>query len=59
MKFAPSTGCFYPDDIEYQNGVPSDAIEVSDADFAAAMARAPDETLKVVKGRVRVAKASD
>ncbi|KAJ8138447.1 hypothetical protein OY671_008339, partial [Metschnikowia pulcherrima] len=57
--FSPSTGCFYPDDIDYPNGIPTDAIDVNDADFAAAMARGPGDTSTVSKGRVRVVKAPE
>lgn len=53
MKFSKSTGCFYPDDIEYA-AVPSDLIEVPQEDFDAAMARSPGDTLDVVNGRVVV-----
>lgn len=53
MRFSPTTGCFYPDDIQYQE-TPSDLIEVPQEDFDMAMARRPDETLGVADGRVVV-----
>lgn len=46
MKFSKTTGCFYPDDIHYTNP-PDDLIEVQQADFETAMARAADSTLTV------------
>lgn len=53
MKFSKSTGCFYPDDIEY-TAVPSDLIDLPQEDFDAAMARSPGDALDVVNGRVVV-----
>ncbi len=53
MKFSKSTGCFYPDDIEY-TAVPSDLIDIPQEDFDAAMARSPGDALDVVSGRVVV-----
>lgn len=54
MKFSKSTGCFYPDEIQYAL-LPSDLVDVSEEDFKAAMARAPDEVFDVINGRVVVA----
>lgn len=55
MKFAATTGSFYPDDIAYPDGaIPADAIEVSDADFQAAMARADGATLTVKNGALAI-----
>ena len=51
--YSPSTGCFYPRDIAYAE-IPADAIEATDDQFAAAMARGPDDTLVVVDGAVTV-----
>lgn len=51
MKFSKTTGCFYPDDIHYENP-PADLIEVTQDDYTAAMNRAPGETLDVVKGKL-------
>lgn len=51
MKFSKSTGCFYPDDIHYENP-PADLIDVTQDDYAAAMNRAPGETLDLVKGKL-------
>lgn len=59
MKFSITTGCFYPDDIEYAKGsLPADAIEVPYEDFAAAMARQPGETLSLVNGRMVILPAA-
>ncbi|PTR06461.1 MULTISPECIES: hypothetical protein [unclassified Novosphingobium] len=55
MKFSPSTGNFYPDDIDYPT-LPSDLVEVDEAEYAKAMARAPDENFTVVDGKVMIAK---
>lgn len=51
MRFSKTTGCFYPENITYSN-LPSDLIEVTPDDAAAAMARTPGSTLDVVGGRV-------
>lgn len=53
MRFANSTKCFYPEDIDYLD-LPADIIEVPQEDFDAAMARNPGDTLDVVDGRVVV-----
>jgi hypothetical protein len=53
MRFSKTTGCFYPDDIQYQN-LPADLIDVPHEDFDTAMARNPGDTLDVVNGRVVV-----
>jgi hypothetical protein len=53
MKFAKSTGCFYPDDENYSS-LPLDIIPVPQSDFDSAMQRAPGDTLDVVNGRVVV-----
>ena len=56
MKFSKTTGCFYPDDIDYQNP-PNDLIAVSVEDYSAAMARSIGETLDVVKGKLTIVPA--
>lgn len=53
MRFAKSTGCFYPESEDYTD-LPEDIIDVPHEDFEAAMSRAPGETLDVVDGRVVV-----
>lgn len=56
MKYSESTGCFYPDDIHYENP-PADLIDVTQGDYTAAMNRAPGETLDVVKGKLVIVPA--
>lgn len=51
MRFAKSTGCFYPEDFHYPE-LPLDTIDVPQEDFDAAMARNSGDTLDVVDGRV-------
>lgn len=51
MRFAKSTGCFYPESENYAE-LPADIIDVPQEDFDAAMARNPGDTLDVVDGRV-------
>lgn len=51
MKFSKTTGCFYPDDIDYPNP-PTDLIAVTVEDYSTAMARSIGETLDVVKGKL-------
>lgn len=53
MRFAKSTGCFYPETEDYKS-VPPDTITVPQEDYAAAMARVTGDTLDVVNGRVVV-----
>lgn len=53
MKFSKSTGCFYPDEIDYIT-MPDDVIEVSMSDFSSAMARRPDENIQVSNGRITI-----
>ncbi len=43
-RYSESTSTFYPYDIEYPNGIPSDAIEVDEVDHQRVMARALGET---------------
>jgi hypothetical protein len=55
FKYSASTGCFYPDDVIYhENAIPEDAIEATAEEFAAAMARAPGDTLAVSDGKIVV-----
>lgn len=56
MRFAKSTGCFYPEDLIYPE-LPADIIDVPREDFDTAMARAPGNTLDVIDGRVVVVPA--
>lgn len=51
MRYSKSVGCFYPEDINYPE-LPDDLIEVTEAEYASAMARAPGETLDVVSGNL-------
>lgn len=53
MRFAKSTGCFYPENLEYSE-LPADIIEVPQEDFDAAMLRNPGDILDVINGRVVV-----
>ncbi|AMP13687.1 tail fiber assembly protein [Collimonas pratensis] len=53
MKFSPTTGCFYPDDIQYTSR-PDDLIDISQQDFYLAMARQSCETFSVINGNVVV-----
>jgi len=53
MKFSKSTGCFYPEELQYQE-LPPDAVDVPVDDFDRSMGRAPGDTLDVIDGRVVV-----
>lgn len=53
MRFSKKTGCFYPEDIRYED-LPDDLIDVPQEDFDAAMARSPGDMFDVVNGRVVV-----
>lgn len=53
MRFAKSTGCFYPEDFGY-SVLPADIIDVPQEDFDAAIARNPGDTLDVINGQVVV-----
>jgi hypothetical protein len=50
-KFSKTTGCFYPDDIQYDN-LPNDLIAVTDAEYSAAMSRVAGSTLDVINGKL-------
>lgn len=51
MRFAKSTGCFYPENFEYPE-LPADIIDVPKEDFDGAMARGQGDPLDVIDGRV-------
>jgi hypothetical protein len=51
-RYSKSTGTFYPLDIDYGDSLPADAIEVSAADFDAAMGRPVGHTFDFVGGRL-------
>lgn len=53
MRFAKSTGVFYPEEFDYPN-LPADIITVSHEDYDTAMVRNPGDTLDVIDGRVVV-----
>lgn len=54
-QFSPSTGCFYPDHIDYPEGaIPADVIKATEEEFAAAMARQALDTLIVENDKVVV-----
>jgi len=55
IKYSPSTGNFYPADINYSS-YPADIIEVPLADAAAALSRAADERIEVQAGRLVMVK---
>jgi hypothetical protein len=56
MKFSPSTGNFYPDDIAYA-ALPDDLIDVSGEGYTKAMSRAADEAFSVdADGAVTITK---
>lgn len=46
MKYSPSTGNFYPADIEYSY-LPNDLIQVSEEDYQIAMSRLPNQRFEV------------
>ncbi len=56
MKFSKKTGCFYPDDIHYENP-PTDLIQVTQDEYTSAMNRAPGETLDVLNGKLGIVPA--
>jgi len=60
MKFSKTTGCFYPDFITYDPAtLPSDLIEVTDAEHKAALNRTPEQILTVVSGQVVITEKPD
>ncbi len=56
MKFSKTTGCFYPDDIQYPNP-PADLIAVTADDYNAAMSRPSGATLDVQGGKLTIVPA--
>jgi hypothetical protein len=56
MKFSKTTGCFYPDDIQYPNP-PADLIAVTGDDYNAAMSRPTGATLDVQGGKLVIVPA--
>lgn len=51
MRFAKSTGCFYPEEIDYPQ-LPEDIITVSNEDYQLAMGRDVRESFDLVEGRI-------
>jgi hypothetical protein len=56
MKFSKSTGCFYPEGIDYPS-LPSDLIDVEQDDYDSAMARPLGATLDVIDGQLVIVPA--
>ena len=54
-RYSPSTGCFYPLDIDYTE-LPADIIAVPMEDFDAAMKKDKGDKIEVKNGRVNVIK---
>lgn len=53
MQYAPSTGCFYPDDIEYpEDTIPADAVQTTLEVFDAWCASAPGSTIAFAGGEI-------
>jgi|SRR5438067_881600 len=46
IRYSPSTGAFYPLDIDYGKNLPADIIAVSQSDFNVAMARPINHTFQ-------------
>lgn len=53
MHYSPSVGCFYPENLTYPDR-PTDLIDVTDEQYAAAMARGPRDALVVQDGELVV-----
>lgn len=51
-RFSPSTGNFYPVDVDYGDQLPADVIEVSMEDYEAAMSRPADTAFEFVEGKL-------
>jgi hypothetical protein len=51
MKYSKSTGCFYPEDIEYPT-LPEDLIEVTAEEYESAMSRPANTVLDVQNGKL-------
>jgi hypothetical protein len=56
MKYSKTTGCFYPEEIQY-SALPTDLIEVTKAEHREALSRGPSETLDVVDGKLVIVPA--
>jgi hypothetical protein len=56
MKYSKITGCFYPEEIKYPS-LPSDVVDVPQADFNAAMARNVGDTLALINNRIVIVPA--
>jgi hypothetical protein len=54
MRYSQTTGCFYPDDINYSS-MPPDLVTVKDEEYAAAMTRPTGYTIEVIGGTLSVA----
>lgn len=54
IRYSATTGCFYPENIDYAT-LPPDLVEVSDEDYAAAMARPVGHTVALVDGALVIA----
>ncbi|WP_431477843.1 hypothetical protein [Massilia eburnea] len=52
IRFSPSTGAFYPLDIDYGDKLPIDVIEVLQEDYDAAMARPVGHSFAFVNGKL-------
>lgn len=57
MRYSNTTKCFYPKWGKYTN-LPSDIVDVTEADFQKAMSKKADETLDIVGGKVVTVKKS-
>jgi hypothetical protein len=51
MRYSVTTGCFYPEDIDYPI-LPDDIVEVSQQGYEAALSRRLGETISVVDGQI-------
>jgi len=56
MRFSNLMQCFYPTDIAYPS-LPSDIVDVTQADYDLAQSRKSGETLNVVSGKVVIVPA--
>jgi hypothetical protein len=52
FQYSRITGVFYPSSIDYGSSIPADAIDVSKADFDAAMSRPLGHTFDFVNGKL-------
>lgn len=51
MRFSLTTQSFYPDNVEYTD-LPTDLVEVSDAEYTLAVHRLPGATLSLSNGEI-------